>query len=209
MKSLAIRQAASSGYLNMIAAVLIGSVPLAAIAQEKPKPAAKPPAAKPAAAAGRGGAAAPAAGRGGSTNTASPGRGGSTPGAGRGATATSPGCGGATGGRGGESRPGPAGPRHIPAAVGPRRIQASGRASAVSTERATCVREKVSPMERTEKRSGEVRMAKSAMSTRAAWISTTDRVENERLCESAQTTRGLYPTGMAMDISRDRMHTAV
>lgn len=110
MKSFGIRQAASSGYLNMIAAVLIGSVPLAAIAQESkpaPKPAAKAPAKAAAPAPGRGGAAAtPAAGRGASTNTASPGRGGATTGAGRGTTATSPGRGGATAGRGAESHPG-------------------------------------------------------------------------------------------------------
>ena len=45
MKLFGIRQAASSGYLKMIMAVLIGSVPLAALAQETkpaPKPAAKP-----------------------------------------------------------------------------------------------------------------------------------------------------------------------
>ncbi len=125
MKSLGIRQAASSGYLNMIAAVVIGSVPLVALAQEKPapKPAAKPPAAKPATAApGRGGGA--AAGRGASTNAA-PGRGGATPGGGRGAAATSPGRGGATpgrggtsAGRGGEAHPGARGAETHPGARG-------------------------------------------------------------------------------------------
>lgn len=140
MKSLGIRQAASSGYLNMIAAVVIGSVPLAAIAQEKPKPAAKPPAAKPAAAPGRGGAASPgrggaAAGAGRGTTATSPGRGGATAGRG-GATAgrggTTPGRGGTTAGRGGESHPGARGAEAHP---GGRGAEAhSGERSGVSAE---------------------------------------------------------------------------
>lgn len=113
MKPLGIRQAASSGYLNMIAMVLMGSVPVVAIAQENkpaPKPAAKPPAAKPATPApGRGGAGTtPGAGRG--ANTTGPGRGTTTPGAGRGGTTTGTGHGATTGGRGGESHPGEARP---------------------------------------------------------------------------------------------------
>lgn len=109
MKSLGIRQAASRGYLKIIIASLIGSVPLAAVAQESkpaPKPAAKPAAKSAAPAKGAAGAT-PAAGRGASTPAAgrggaAPGRGGETPGRG-GATA-----GRGTPGRGSEAHPGEA-----------------------------------------------------------------------------------------------------
>ena len=188
MKSLGIRQAASRGYLKMIVAAMIASAPFAMLAQESkpaPKPAAKAPAAKPAAAApGRGGAATPAAGRGataaapgrgGTPNASSPGRGATTPG-GRGATGTAPGRGGTTANHPGEARPGEARPG------GANRPGEARAGEHFGANRPGGARpgESVSHGAHGE----EIRRGphgESATFTRRAWISTTGRLENERL----------------------------